>query len=291
MAQLEIIEVGPRDGLQNEEIFVPTETKIAFINQLSECGFHTIETTSFVSPRWVPQMADHSEVFRAINKKPTIHYPVLTPNLKGLEAALEVGVKDIAVFVAASETFSQKNTNCSIAESLQRVKEICDVALGQGIRVRGYISCIFHCPYEGLITPEKVLPVLESLLALGCAEISLGDTTGHGTPTQTRALFHYLQRNNIDSQILAGHFHDTDGHALENIEVAYQEFAIHRFDSSIAGLGGCPYSPGATGNVATEKVVQYFKEKNIATGIDFDKLLAVKNFIRAALRSLQTDLS
>lgn len=282
---IHLVEVGPRDGLQNEKKIISAEVKIAWINLLSQCGFQTIEVTSFVSPKWVRQMADHETVYVGIEKKPGIHYPVLIPNLKGLEAALTVGVKDIALFVAASETFSQKNINCSIAESFERLLPVIELAKAHHLNIRGYVSCVVNCPYEGKILPQKVAEVSKRLLDLGCYEISLGDTTGKALPEEVRGLLQVVTQV-IPAEKLAGHFHDTAGYALENIAVAFDEFHISTFDSSLAGLGGCPYAPGAKGNVATEKVVQFFEDRGISTGINQEALNKAKQFIQDALYRL-----
>ena len=282
MNRINLVEVGPRDGLQNEKILIPTAVKIEWINLLSSCGFNTIEVTSFVSPRWVPQMADHTEVFQGIRKISGVHYPVLIPNLKGLETALAAGVKDIALFVAASETFSQKNINCTIEESFSRIQPVVDLAQQHHLNIRGYISCIVNCPYEGKIAAAKVTEVAEKLLSLGCYEISLGDTTGKALPEEIRMVLKNVTQK-IPAEKLAGHFHDTDGHALENIAVAFDEFNLRTFDSSLAGLGGCPYAPGAKGNVATEKVVEFFESRGIATGVHPETLKKTKDFIKSYL--------
>jgi isopropylmalate/homocitrate/citramalate synthase len=282
MQKIHLVEVGPRDGLQNEKILVPAEIKIAWINLLSQCGFSAVEVTSFVSPKWVPQMADHQEVYQAIQKYPGVRYPVLVPNVKGLEAALAVGVKDIALFIAASETFSQKNINCSIEESFERLKLVVDLAKQYELNIRGYVSCVVNCPYEGKIAPQKVAEVSKRLFDLGCYEISLGDTTGKALPEEVRTMLQVVTKV-IPTEKLAGHFHDTAGHALENITVAFDEFKITTFDSSLAGLGGCPYAPGAKGNVATENVVRFFEERGISTGIHQEALMNARQFIQHAL--------
>lgn len=278
---VKIVEVGPRDGLQNEATIVPTETKIDFINKLSECGLQTIETTSFVSPKWVPQMGDGFDVYTKINKKPGVSYTTLVPNPKGLESALKAGVKEIAVFGAASETFSKKNINCSIAESLGRFKDVIDVAKGNGIRIRGYVSCVMGCPYEGPISPTKVDEVAGAMYQMGCYEISLGDTIGIGTPELTRALFDGVK--SVPRDKLAAHFHDTYDRAIENLLVAL-EYGVSVIDSSVAGLGGCPYAKKSTGNVCTENVVYTLKQLGIDTGIDLPKLAEAGNFISTFLK-------
>lgn len=279
MQKVHVVEVGPRDGLQNEKIIIPTEIKIRWINLLSQCGFSAIEVTSFVSPKWVPQMADHQAVFAGIHKHKGVRYPVLIPNVKGLEAALEVGVKEIALFVAASESFSQKNINCSIDESFVRLTPVVELAKKHRLKIRGYVSCLVNCPYEGKVSPAKVAEVSERLFNLDCYEISLGDTTGKALPHEVRVALQEVTKK-IPAKKLAGHFHDTDGHALENIAIAFDEFGITTFDSSLAGLGGCPYAPGAKGNVATEKVVEFFEARNIETGIHREALQRAKDFIQ-----------
>jgi hydroxymethylglutaryl-CoA lyase len=258
--RVKLVEVGPRDGLQNESVTVPTAIKIAFIDQLSATGLSVIEATSFVSPKWIPQLADHTQVLEGIQRKPSVHYPVLVPNMQGYTAALAAGAKEIAIFAAASETFSQKNINCSIAESLARFKPIMKAAKRDKIRVRGYVSCAIACPYEGEIKPAAVAKVAEQLLRLGCYEISLGDTIGVGTPLKVQKMIAAVAKK-IPIKKLAVHFHDTYGQALANIYAALEQ-GITVIDSSVAGLGGCPYARGASGNVATEDVLN----KLIATG-------------------------
>lgn len=275
--QVKIVEVGPRDGLQNESSIISTAVKIEFINRLSECGFKTVETTSFVSPKWIPQLADHSEVMRGIKRAPTIHYPVLVPNMQGFENALATGVDEIAVFTAASETFTQKNINCSIAESFDRFAPILAKAKKQKIRVRGYISCALGCPYEGEIKLAVVANVAKKLFTMGCYEISLGDTIGVGTPGKIQKMIETVAKQ-VPIKYLAGHFHDTYGQALANILAALQ-LGITVFDSSVAGLGGCPYARGASGNVASEDVLYMLNGLGIETGIDLDKLIGVGTFI------------
>lgn len=277
-----IVEVGPRDGLQNEKTVVSAETKIKFINLLSDAGLKTIEAGAFVSPKWVPQMADTDKVYAAINKKIGISYPVLVPNAKGMEAAVAADVKEIAVFAAASESFSQKNINCSIAESLERFKPVMDEAKKRGIRVRGYVSCVLGCPYEGDIKPEAVVKVAKALYDAGCYEISLGDTIGTGTPEKTRLMLQAVKKE-IPAAALAVHFHDTYGRALDNIKAALEE-GIAVIDSSVGGLGGCPYAKGeASGNVATEKVVKMLEAMRISTGVNLQKLDEAGKFIAGVL--------
>ncbi|MBX3709187.1 MAG: hydroxymethylglutaryl-CoA lyase [Gammaproteobacteria bacterium] len=274
---IKIVEVSPRDGLQNEAQTLPTQVKIDFINLLSDTGLPVIETTSFVSPKWIPQLADGGEVYQSIQKKPNVNYPVLVPNLKGLEAAIAVGVKEIAVFTTPSEQFSQKNANCSVTESLHRIAEVVDRAKKQRIRIRAYLSCVLGCPYEGKVMPEKVGELGEILLRMGCYEIVLGDTIGVGTPPKIKRLLEIVCRH-VPLKYLAVHFHDTYGLALVNIYSAL-EFGIGIIDSSVAGLGGCPYAKGASGNIATEDVVHLLNGMGIDTGVDLKKLIAAGRFI------------
>lgn len=272
-----IIEVGPRDGLQNEPAFVSSKHKIELINALSQTGLEYIEVTSFVSAKAIPQLADHEEVFRAIKKIPSIHYSALVPNERGMHKALENGVKAIAVFTAASEAFNQRNINCSIDESIERFKPVIRLAKEQNVSVRAYISCALGCPYEGSIAPEQVVTVAKKIWDLGVDEISLGDTIGVGTPKQTRLLLDQLLKL-VPLNQLAMHFHDTYGQAIANI-YASLNYGIHRFDSSVAGLGGCPYALGATGNVATEDVLYLMHGLGIDTGVDVFKVVAVGDLI------------
>ncbi|WP_443190618.1 hydroxymethylglutaryl-CoA lyase [Pseudomonas indica] len=269
--QVRLVEVGPRDGLQNEKQPIEVADKIRLVDDLTEAGLGYIEVGSFVSPKWVPQMAGSAEVFAGIRQKPGVTYAALAPNLKGFEAALESGVKEVAVFAAASEAFSQRNINCSIAESLERFVPVMDAARQHGIRVRGYVSCVLGCPYDGFIAPEQVAGVARELHAMGCYEVSLGDTIGTGTACDTRRLFEVVGKD-IPRDKLAGHFHDTYGQALANIYASLLE-GIAVFDSSVAGLGGCPYAKGATGNVASEDVLYLLEGLGIRTGIDMDKLI------------------
>lgn len=275
--KVKIVEVGPRDGLQNESKQLETSVKIDFINQLSATGLTTIEAGSFVSPKWIPQMADSDIVLKNIKQRPGVSYPVLVPNLKGFEAAKAAGAKEIAIFAAASETFSQKNINCSIAESIVRFQEVMTAAKKEKIFVRGYVSCVLGCPYEGEIKPEAVAKVAKQLFDLGCYEISLGDTIGIGTPGKAQRLIETVSQL-IPLEKLAVHFHDTYGQALANI-YAVLEKGIQVIDSSVAGLGGCPYAKGASGNVATEDVIYLLNGLNIQTGVDLEKLLPVGYFI------------
>jgi hydroxymethylglutaryl-CoA lyase len=277
-----IVDVGPRDGLQNEKGEVPTAIKLELIERLADAGIRSVEATAFVSPKWIPQMADHTEVLERIRRKPGVSYPVLTPNLKGFEAAKAAGATEVAVFGAASEAFSKKNINCSIAESLERFQPVVDAAKKSGIRVRGYISCVVACPYEGGIKPEKVAEVAGALYDMGCYEISLGDTIGAATPGKTQAMIKAcLMRVPVEK--LAGHYHDTYGQALANI-YASLELGVATFDSSVSGLGGCPYAKGASGNVATEDVVYMLHGLGIETGIDLDKLVETGAWISKYLK-------
>ena len=279
--QVRLVEVGPRDGLQNEKQPISVADKVRLVDDLSAAGLGYIEVGSFVSPKWVPQMAGSSEVFAQIQQLPGITYAALAPNLKGFEDALAAGVKEVAVFAAASESFSQKNINCSIGESLERFVPLMDAAKQQGIRVRGYVSCVLGCPYEGEVAPAQVASVAKALYSMGCYEVSLGDTIGTGTPGKTRHLFNVVGRD-IPRHLLAGHFHDTYGQALANIYASLLE-GISVFDSSVAGLGGCPYAKGATGNVATEDVLYLLEGLGIETGIDMDKLIAAGQRICSVL--------
>ena len=268
--EVKIAEMGPRDGLQNESANVPLSTRIELVNRLSNCGLRYVEAGSFVSPKWVPQMADSASVFSGIQRKQGVTYAALTPNMKGFEQALVAGVDEVAVFASASEGFSQRNINCDINTSLERFKPMLEAAATQNLRVRGYVSCIFACPYDGNTQPEQVLNVAQRLLDMGCYEISLGDTIGVGTPGKTRTLLKHLQKQVALSEF-AMHFHDTYGQALANILVAL-EMGIATVDSAVAGLGGCPYAKGASGNVASEDVVYMLNGMGITTGVDLQKL-------------------
>lgn len=272
-----LVEVGPRDGLQNEAAMVPTDVKVTLIELLADAGFPVVEATSFVSPKWVPQMADAAEVMARIHRKPGVRYSVLTPNLKGFEAARAAGADEVAVFVAASESFSKRNINCTITESLARTEPVFAAARAAGIRVRGYISCVLDCPYEGEIAPAAVTAVAARLYAMGAYEISLGDTIGTGTPVRTRALIDSVARE-VPCGQLAGHFHDTYGQAIANIYAAL-ESGVATFDCSVGGLGGCPYAKGATGNVASEDVVYLMQGLGIETGIDLAGLRIAGRYI------------
>ncbi|MGH8495121.1 MAG: hydroxymethylglutaryl-CoA lyase [Gammaproteobacteria bacterium] len=278
---VKIVEVGARDGLQNEPAHVPAQVKIEFINRLSATGLRTIETTSFVSPEWTPQLADAQEVFESIDRKPGVAYPVLVPNLKGMQRALASGVEEIALFTAASETFNRKNINATIAESFERFAPVVELARENDVRVRGYISCVLGCPYEGAVDVAVVASVAERLEKLGCYEISLGDTIGVGTPFAAREMLNTVAAR-VAMDKLAVHFHDTRGQALPNV-LACLEAGVAVADASVAGLGGCPYANGATGNVATEDLVYMLHGMGIETGIDLDALIDAGLYISAAL--------
>ncbi len=275
--RVKIVEVGPRDGLQNEALIVPTEVKIEFINLLTAAGLPAIEATSFVSPKWIPQMADNARVMAGIKRRAGVSYPVLAPNLMGLDAAIAAGAHEVAVFAAASETFSQKNINCSIEASLKRFEELLSSAHRQGIKVRGYVSCALGCPYEGDISPVKVAGVAERLYAMGCYEISLGDTIGVGTAAKVEVMLQAVAAK-MPMEQLAVHFHDTYGQALANILTALQ-CGVAVVDSSVSGLGGCPYAAGASGNVASEDLLYLLNGLGIETGVDLEKLMAAGQFI------------
>lgn len=274
--KVKIVEVGPRDGLQNEKAEVTTDQKIHLIGLLGAAGLTAIEAGSFVSPKWVPRMADSGEVFDRMEKRPGVDYPVLTPNMKGLDAALSHGAKEVAIFGAASESFSQRNINCSVAESLERFTPVCARALDEGVRVRGYVSCVLGCPYEGAVDPRVVAGISKRLLEMGCYEISLGDTIGTGTPAETERLIDAVAAL-VPVEKIAGHFHDTYGQGVANIWAAYGK-GVRVFDASIAGLGGCPYAKGATGNVATEDVVYSLSHSGVETGVDMERLLDAAAF-------------
>jgi len=279
--KVRIVEVGPRDGLQNEPANVLTAVKIELIERLADAGLLVVEATAFVSPKWVPQMSDNAEVFAGIRKRPGVAYPVLVPNMKGFEAARAAGAEEVAVFGAASETFSRKNINCSIEQSLERFAPVVKAARARKMRVRGYISCAAGCPYEGEVKPQAVAAVAEKLYRMGCYEISLGDTIGVGTPGRIRAMIEAVAKK-VPIGRLAGHYHDTYGQALANI-YASLEAGVRTFDSSVAGLGGCPYAKGATGNVATEDVIYMLEGLGIGTGVDLTRLRQAGKFICAEL--------
>ena len=274
-----VVEVGPRDGLQNEKARIPTEQKIQFIAMLSEAGLPVVEATSFVSPRAIPQLSDASEVMAGITQRTRTRYPVLVPNIKGMERALKAGVQEVAVFTAASESFTRHNINATIAESLTNFRPVVELAHREGVAVRGYISTVFGCPYEGFVPPEKVLIVAQALLEMGISELSLGDTIGVATPNQVvDVLGLLLEQGAIPVERLAVHFHDTRGTALANVLMALQ-MGIAIVDSSAGGLGGCPYAPGAAGNLATEDLLYMLHGMGIATGVDLEKVVAATRFI------------
>ena len=269
-----LFEMAPRDGLQNEATMIATADKIELVDRLSRCGFSKIEVTSFVSPRWVPQLADAAEVMQGITRSAAVTYAALTPNMQGFKRAMAARADEIAVFGAASEGFSQNNINCSIAESLQRFQPVVDAARAAGVPVRGYVSCVTHCPYDGPTPPESVARVAAALIDMGCYQVSLGDTLGAATPEAISAMLDAVLAV-VPVRCLAGHFHDTGGRALDNIAV---ERGLRVFDSAIAGLGGCPYAPGAKGNVATEAVVTLLHEHGFETGLDRDRLAHASAF-------------
>jgi len=279
--RVRIVEVGPRDGLQNEPRSVPTAVKVELVERLADAGLPAVEATAFVSPKWVPQMADHSEVLKMLRRKPGVSYPVLVPNMQGFEAAAAAGAEEIAVFGAASETFSRKNINASIAESLERFAPVAEAARAKGIRVRGYVSCVVGCPYEGEVKPEAVAGIAKRLDAMGCYEISLGDTIGVGTPGKVKRMLEAVARD-VPVGRLAVHLHDTYGQALANLYAAL-ELGVATADSSVAGLGGCPYAKGASGNVATEDVVYLLDGLGIETGVDLARVYEAGRFICDAL--------
>jgi hydroxymethylglutaryl-CoA lyase len=270
-----IFEVGPRDGLQNEAKQIATVDKIALVDRLSACGFAKIEAASFVSPKWVPQMGDATEVMAGINRADGVRYAALTPNMRGLEAARAAGVDEVAIFGSASEGFSQANINCSKAEALARFAPVAEAA---DVPVRGYVSCVIACPYDGPVAPEDVADMAEKLLALGCYEVSLGDTIGAGTPKRVDAMLDAVLER-VPAEALAGHFHDTGGRAVENVEASYTR-GLRVFDAAVGGLGGCPYAPGAAGNVASEALVARFAQLGVETGIDAARLAEAGAFAR-----------
>ncbi|MBS0514607.1 MAG: hydroxymethylglutaryl-CoA lyase [Proteobacteria bacterium] len=280
-SQIRIVEVGPRDGLQNEKTIVPAAAKIELIDRLSATGLQTIEATSFVSPKWVPQLADAAEVYTGIRKNPGVRYPVLVPNLQGYERARKVGIEEIAVFTAASEAFNRKNINASIAESLERFAPVIERAKADKVAVRGYVSTVLGCPYQGEVPLADVVRVAKALHAMGCYEISLGDTIGIGTPARARAMLAVVAAE-VPMSALAIHFHDTRGQALANI-LACLELGVGVIDSAVSGVGGCPYARGASGNVASEDVVYMLHGMGIATGIDLPKLIETGQWLSAQL--------
>ena len=274
--QVTIFEMGPRDGLQNEKAQIATTDKITLVNLLSECGFSKIEVTSFVSPKWVPQMADAAAVLAGINRKSGVVYTALTPNLTGFENAMRAHADEVAIFGSASEGFSQANINCTIAQSLERFEPVVRAAQSAGIPVRGYVSCVTDCPYDGPTAPDKVAEVSQALINMGCYEVSLGDTIGAATPQSTAKMLSAVLTV-VPAEKLAGHFHDTQARALENIDVSL-DMGVRVFDAAVGGLGGCPYAPGAAGNVATEAVVDLMARRGFETGIDMDRLARVGTF-------------
>lgn len=279
--KVRIVEVGPRDGLQNEKTEVPTRAKIELIERLADAGLAAVEATAFVSPKWIPQMADHAEVLEGIRRKPGVSYPVLTPNLKGFQEAQAAGATEVAIFGAASEAFSRKNINCSIAESLERFRPVAEAARAAGMKLRGYVSCALGCPYEGEVRPHRVAAVAGALYEMGCYEVSLGDTIGVGTPRKTQAMLEAVA-GRVPLERLAGHYHDTYGQALANI-YASLELGVATFDSSVAGLGGCPYAAGASGNVATEDVLYMLAGLGIDTGVDLARMVDIGRWICGVL--------
>ncbi len=280
-ASVRIVEVGPRDGLQNEKQLVPTAVKIELIERLADTGLPAVEATSFVSPRWIPQLADAEDVLGGLHRRTGTDYPVLVPNLAGLERAIAAGAREVAVFTAASEAFNRKNINAGIDESFERIRAVTDRAGSAGLKVRGYVSCVLGCPYQGDVDAAEVVRVAERLVEAGCYEVSLGDTIGMGTPTQARALVRRVA-DSIGLQKVAVHFHDTRGQALANV-FACLEAGVATVDASVAGLGGCPYARGATGNLATEDLVYMLHGMGVQTGVDLEALVETGLFISAAL--------
>ncbi|GGJ91489.1 hydroxymethylglutaryl-CoA lyase [Pseudomonas matsuisoli] len=284
MDAVRLVEVGPRDGLQNEPQALPVEVRVELIARLVDAGLRTLEAGAFVSPRWVPQMQGSDEVIRQLETHPGVTYTALVPNLQGLERALAVGCREVAVFAAASEAFSQRNINCSIAESMARFEPLLAKAKEEGVAVRGYVSCVLGCPFSSEVPRADVVKVARDLYAMGCYEISLGDTVGLGTPGKTRELIRACAAE-VPVAALAGHFHDTYGMAVANVMAALEE-GVRTFDSSVSGLGGCPYLPGATGNVATEELVYLFDGLGMSTGVNLPALLQAGAFVDAALSRL-----
>ena len=283
---VKIVEVGPRDGLQNEAQSVPLDVKIKLIEKLVDAGLPVVESGAFVSPKWVPQMAASSEVFKGVRKRADVSYPMLVPNMKGLEAALEAGVEEVAIFAAATDSFSQNNINCSMAESIERFGLVVERAIKQNIRVRGYISCVLGCPYEGEVSMAVVAGIAKTMIDQGCYEISLGDTIGVGTPGKAQALVEQVTKR-VPIHQLAAHFHDTYGQGLANLHAVLQ-CGISVIDSSVSGLGGCPYAKGASGNVATEDLVYMLQGMNIKTGVDMNKLLEAGAYISKFLHKIDS---
>jgi len=282
MERVRIVEVGPRDGLQNEKQDVPTAVKLDLIARLAPAGLRDIEATAFVSPKWVPQMADQVEVMRGLPRDSGVNYPVLTPNLKGFEAAAAAGAREVAVFASASEGFSRRNINCSIEESIERFVPVIEAARAAGIKVRGYLSCTVECPYDGAVAPEQVAQVAARLQEVGCYEVSVADTIGTATPAAVLRMLEAVAAK-VPVERLAGHFHDTYGMAVANVHASY-DFGLRVFDSSVAGLGGCPYAKGATGNVATEDVVYLLHGLGADTGVDLDALVDCGAWISGVLK-------
>ena len=284
MRAVRIYEVGPRDGLQNEKTIIPAAQKIRLIDLLSRVGFSHIEAASFVSPKWVPQMADAAEVMAGIERFPGVTYAALTPNLVGFRAALAAAADEVAIFGSASETFSRENINCSISRSLERFRAVAKAAISADLPVRGYVSCVAGCPYEGEITPKAVAAVATELLAMGCYEVSLGDTIGRGTPQQISELLDHMLLQ-IPAGRMAGHFHDTSGQALDNVRAALAK-GIRTFDSAIGGLGGCPYAPGAKGNVSTAALAHMLVREGWETGLDLQRLQAAETYLHREIGGL-----
>ena len=278
---VKIVDVGPRDGLQNQPETVPLDAKVKLVDMLSDAGVPAVEAGAFVSPKWVPQMADTADVMRLISRHAGVSYPLLVPNMLGYQAAKAAGCEEIAIFGAASETFSQKNINCTIAESLDRFRPVAEAALADGMRVRGYISCVLGCPYEGDVAYTAVADVARELNVMGCYEVSLGDTIGTGTPLKAQAMIDAVAAH-VPPDRLAAHFHDTYGQALANLLAVMQQ-GVAVIDTAVAGLGGCPYAKGASGNVATEDVLYMLDGLGIETGIDMEKLLAAGQFISGVI--------
>jgi hydroxymethylglutaryl-CoA lyase len=276
-----VFEMGPRDGLQNEKRQIPLQAKVALVDMLSDCGFRKIEVGSFINPKWVPQMADSNAVLSGIHRRDEIRYTALTPNLRGYESARTCGVDEVAIFGSASEAFSQKNINCSVAESLKRFESVLDSARADGVPVRGYVSCVTDCPYSGPVEPSSVAELVQTLLRMGCYEVSLGDTIGSGTPDKIDAMLSAVL-DVAPPSCLAGHYHDTNGMALENIVVSLAH-GLRTFDAAIGGLGGCPYAPGAKGNVATEAVMRFLHQNGYATRLN-EAALQVATHYASTLR-------
>jgi isopropylmalate/homocitrate/citramalate synthase len=277
-----VVEVGPRDGLQNEERFVPSDVKVAFVDALTESGLPAIEVTAFVSPLKIPQLADGDLVFPRVKRKPGVRYPVLVPNEKGLERALRAGAREIAVFTAASDSFNRRNTNASIEESFGRFRPVLALAAAEGVQVRGYVSCVFGCPYEGAVDPRKGAEVAGRLWEVGCREISLGDTIGVAVPSQVPEVVQLTAAAGVPIEALALHFHDTRGTALANVCEALRE-GVRIFDSSAGGFGGCPYAPGASGNLATEDLVNLLHGMGYRTGVELDRVAAATRLLQPSL--------